>query len=81
MHPITIDDYIPCIPNGGPFFSTTLASDNLASPNQDASQSIWLHILEKAFAKLHGGYKYLEGGCAVEALRDLTGAPMTRFEF
>ena len=30
---------------------------------------------------MYGGYKYLEGGSAIDALRDLTGSPISRFEF
>lgn len=67
---ITIDDYIPCVPRGGPFFGELIGST-----------SIWLNIIEKAFAKEFGGYKYLEGGSTFEALRMLTGAPLTSFPF
>ena len=45
------------------------------------SKSIWLNLIEKAFAKVFGGYKYLEGGSSYEALRMLTGAPLTSFCF
>ena len=44
-------------------------------------KSIWLNLIEKAFAKVFGGYKYLEGGSSYEALRMLTGAPLTSFCF
>ena len=67
---ITIDDYFPCLPQGQPFFATIAGS-----------KSIWLNLLEKAFAKVFGGYKYLEGGSSYEALRMLTGAPLTSFCF
>ena len=67
---ITIDDYIPCLPRDGPFF-VEIAD----------SPSIWLNLIEKAFAKVFGGYKYLEGGSTIEALRMLTGAPLTSFAF
>ena len=43
--------------------------------------SIWLYLLEKAYAKSKGGYQYLEGGSTCEALRDLTGYPLSRFDF
>lgn len=68
-HNVIIDDYIPCYPNGGPLFSST--NDN----------SIWVLLLEKAYAKLHGGYKTLTGGVPSEALMDLTGVPTTSFNF
>lgn len=66
---VIIDDYIPCYPNGDPLFSKS--RDN----------SIWVLLLEKAYAKLHGGYKYLTGGIPSEALQDLTGSPTTSLNF
>ena len=41
---ITIDDYIPCFYNGGPMFS------------RSTGKEIWVLLLEKAYAKLHGHY-------------------------
>lgn len=67
---ITVDDYIPCHLKGGPFFSTITGSS-----------TIWLNVLEKALAKVHGAYRYLEGGSALEGLRTLTGVPITSFLF
>lgn len=32
-------------------------------------------LLEKAYAKVYGGYSIIEGGNPAIALRDLTGAP------
>lgn len=67
---ITIDDYFPCLPRGQPFFASIVGS-----------RCIWLNLIEKAFAKVFGGYKYLEGGSSQEALRMLTGSPLTSFCF
>ena len=67
---LTIDDYMPCSPHGTPFFASIAGST-----------SIWLNVLEKAFAKVFNGYRYLEGGSAIEALRMLTGSPLTSFCF
>ncbi len=57
-----IDDYIPCH-NGKPCFSN-------ANGNE-----LWVILLEKAFAKLHGSYERIEAGFAENVLHDLTGAP------
>lgn len=53
---VTVDDYFPCFVNGGPIFSTT------------AENELWILILEKAYAKLHGSYLALRGGYALDAL-------------
>lgn len=60
---ITIDDYFPCFPIGEPLFS------------RGQGNELWVLILEKAYAKLHGNYFNLRGGYANEALIDLTGCP------
>ena len=36
--------------------------------------------MEKAVAKLHGGYSALRGGAATEAMVDLTGGLAERYE-
>lgn len=36
---------------------------------------VWPLLLEKAYAKCYGGYKKIEVGFSLDALRDLTGAP------
>ena len=64
---IVVDDYIPCYNSGRPIFS------------RGSDESVWMLILEKAFAKLYGSYKNLEGGSPSEAFRDLTGCPVSVF--
>jgi calpain-15 len=66
---ITIDDYFPCYPDGGPIFSSSKSED------------LWVLILEKAYAKVHGTYFALRGGYTMEAVSDLTGCPCISYEF
>ena len=42
---------------------------------------LWVLLLEKAYAKVHGNYKLLSGGFANEGMQDLTGAPTVSFIF
>jgi calpain-15 len=61
---VIIDDYIPVKPNSGkPAFSG-------GSPD-----SLWVMLLEKAFAKTFGTFNAIQGGAETEALILLTGAP------
>jgi calpain-15 len=39
---------------------------------------MWVLLIEKAWAKLHGSYQRIEGGKAGHVMRDLTGAPSER---
>ena len=41
---------------------------------------LWVILLEKAWAKLHGSYERIIGGEAHLTLRDMTGAPAFEFE-
>lgn len=60
--PVVIDDWIPCESPGKPAFATSKKFNEL-----------WVSIVEKAYAKLHGSYEALEGGLVQDALVDLTG--------
>lgn len=62
MKEVVIDDYIPC-DRGEPVFSS-------ANGNE-----LWVILLEKAWAKLHGSYERIEAGFAENVMHDLTGAP------
>lgn len=44
-----------------------------------AKNEIWVMLIEKAWAKVHGGYLNTDGGLTREALHDLTGAPCKTF--
>ena len=64
---VVIDDYIPCF-NGVPHFSR-------ANGNE-----LWVILIEKAWAKLHGSYERIEAGFAEHVFHDLTGAPSDVYE-
>lgn len=57
-----MDDYIP-VDGDRPAFS------------QAHGAELWVLILEKAWAKIHGSYERIEAGQAHLTMRDLTGAP------
>lgn len=42
---------------------------------------MWVLLLEKAYAKVHGNYYTLRGGFANEGMMDLTGSPTECFDF
>jgi len=64
---VILDNYIPCGPDGSPCFSH-------ANGNE-----LWVILLEKAWAKVHGSYERIIGGQTHLTLRDLTGAPSYEF--
>ena len=61
--PVTIDDYLPCKKNGGPAFAYSKNGE------------LWVSLLEKAWAKLHGTYARMEGGLPSFACSHLVGVP------
>lgn len=66
---VTVDDYIPCRYSGGPVFSRA------------AGNELWVILLEKAYAKLHGNYYALSGGFTTHAMIDLSGCPTEHIKF
>jgi len=64
---VVVDDYIPCN-CGEPAF---------AEPN---GNELWVVLLEKAFAKIHGSFLAIRSGWISEALNTLTGAPYETIE-
>ena len=67
-HSVTVDDFFPCYPGKGPIFS------------KSHGEELWVLLIEKAYAKLHGNYYTLRGGWAYEGMMDLTGAPTSQFK-
>jgi len=64
---VVIDDNFPCTWGNRPAF------------NHSKKNELWVMILEKAWAKVHGGYLNINSGLTREALHDLTGAPAMTF--
>eukprot|EP00466_Bigelowiella_natans_P013397 jgi/Bigna1/136579/aug1.34_g11287 len=62
---LVVDDLFPVDPQAGvlAFCGST-------------SNELWVSVIEKAYAKAHGGYKNIEGGMASWALHELTGCPV-----
>ena len=66
---VVVDDYFPCFTNGTPLFS------------RGHGNELWVLLLEKAYAKVHGCYRNIVGGIPHEAMMDLTGCPTTSYSF
>ena len=61
---VVLDDKVPC----------DVRSLKPAFNRSKKSNELWVILLEKAWAKVHGGYLNIAAGLTREALRDLTGA-------
>lgn len=59
---VVIDDLIPC-------------KGNKAAFARSNGPELWVVLLEKMWAKLHGCYDRIAGGLEYETIRDLSGAP------
>ena len=61
--PVIVDDYLPVKQDGTPAFATCRDGE------------LWVSLLEKAWAKLHGSYARMEGGLPSHAATHLAGVP------
>ena len=66
---VTVDDYMPCQLDGAPLFTRTHGNE------------LWVQLLEKTYAKVHGSYENLKEGHPNEALQDFTGFPTVLYDF
>jgi len=64
---VVVDDFIPVDHNNSPIY--TKAKSNV----------MWPLLIEKAFAKMRGGYKKLDGGLPLDAMMTMTGYRGERF--
>ena len=62
---MVVDDYFPY----------NEESENWACSRSNGDREIWVLLLEKAWAKIHGSYQRIEGGTTDDPLTALTGAP------
>lgn len=69
---VVVDDYIPCSQYGKPVFGSFTGSNG--------KFEIWSLLVEKAYAKLHGGYEAIVGGQEVYCLQDLYGGVPARYK-
>lgn len=65
---IVLDAYLPCTPLSGPIFTST------------ADGELWATVVEKAFAKLLGGYSALRFGQIKSGLVTLTNCPTFTYD-
>ncbi|EPY40346.1 calpain-like cysteine peptidase [Angomonas deanei] len=66
---VIVDDYLP-VAGGRPKF---------ARSKGDPAE-IWVSILQKAYAKIFGGYGFIIAGDPMHALQDLSGFPCSSFD-
>eukprot|EP01063_Lacrimia_lanifica_P010927 TRINITY_DN1768_c1_g4_i1.p1 TRINITY_DN1768_c1_g4~~TRINITY_DN1768_c1_g4_i1.p1 ORF type:complete len:813 (+),score=319.35 TRINITY_DN1768_c1_g4_i1:55-2493(+) len=67
---VVLDDYFPCS-----------GSKPAYARNREEPNELWVSLLEKAYAKLHGSYGAIMQGNSGAALGDITGCPYKTFEF
>jgi len=66
-HEIVVSAEFPVI-DGDPAFAHS-------GDARGGQHELWVMLIEKAWAKMHGGYDHIEGGTGSDALEALTGKP------
>ena len=66
--PVVIDDHLPVRKDGQPAFATCRDGE------------IWVSLMEKAWAKLHGTYARIEGGLPCFAASHIMGVPSESYK-
>ena len=62
--PVIVDDFIPVYKGtNSPAFASSYESE------------LWVSLLEKGWAKLHGTFARIEGGLPCHAMTHISGAP------
>lgn len=67
--PVLLDDFLPATLDGPEFTRCSLDVRRL-----------WVALLEKCYAKVHGSYSNIAAGDPLEPLTEWTGFPVTRYE-
>lgn len=63
-----IDDYVPC------------CNDGLACGRTSVSEEVWIALIEKANAKIHGSYEAVQRSTELETFEDLTGGAVRKLD-
>eukprot|EP00672_Neobodo_designis_P012757 CAMPEP_0174880718 /NCGR_PEP_ID=MMETSP1114-20130205/83894_1 /TAXON_ID=312471 /ORGANISM="Neobodo designis, Strain CCAP 1951/1" /LENGTH=836 /DNA_ID=CAMNT_0016116111 /DNA_START=115 /DNA_END=2625 /DNA_ORIENTATION=- len=66
---VIVDDYLP-----------TRHQKPCFARNREEPNELWVSLLEKAYAKLHGSYSAIRAGDAALAIADLLGAPYKKLQ-
>jgi len=67
---VIVDDFLPC---SGP--------KPAFARNREEPHELWVSLVEKAYAKVHGSFAAIQTGGNAPALGDLTGCPYKLMEF
>ncbi|KAG5497520.1 hypothetical protein JKF63_03784 [Porcisia hertigi] len=66
---VIVDDFVP-----------TMSRMPVFARSFDNPAEMWVSLLQKAYAKVHGSYATITGGDTLQALADFTGMPVYRFD-